>query len=95
MRVEVVRSGGQFCSPQYQVRFFANPKAKVHAVLSEGEQTCVALVALLTELATTSNGSALLFDDPVSSLDHRWRKMVAKRLVAEQNGVRPSCSPTT
>ena len=43
VRVEVVRSGGQFGSPQYQVRLFANPKAKVHIVLSEGEQTCVAL----------------------------------------------------
>lgn len=29
VRVEVVRSGGQYGSPQYQVRFFANPRAKV------------------------------------------------------------------
>jgi energy-coupling factor transporter ATP-binding protein EcfA2 len=83
VRVEVVRSGGQFGSPQYQVRFFANPKAKVHDVLSEGEQTCVALAAFLTELATASHDSALVFDDPVSSLDHRWRNKVAERLVAE------------
>ncbi len=37
VRVEIVRSGGQYGSPNYQVRLFANPKAKVHMVLSEGE----------------------------------------------------------
>jgi energy-coupling factor transporter ATP-binding protein EcfA2 len=83
VRVEVVRSGGKFGSPQYQVRFFANPKARVHDVLSEGEQTCVALAAFLTELATASHDSTLVFDDPVSSLDHRWRNKVAERLIAE------------
>jgi len=83
VRVEVVRSGGQFGSPQYQVRFFANPKARLHDVLSEGEQTCVALAAFLAELATASQESALVFDDPVSSLDHRWRNKVAERLVVE------------
>jgi energy-coupling factor transporter ATP-binding protein EcfA2 len=83
VRVEVVRSGGKFGSPQYQVLLFANPKAKVHMVLSEGEQTCVALAAFLTELATASHKSALVFDDPVTSLDHRWRRKVAERLVAE------------
>ncbi|MEC5293737.1 AAA family ATPase [Aurantimonas sp. C2-6-R+9] len=83
VRVEIVRSGGQYGSPNYQVRLFANPKAKVHMVLSEGEQTCVALAAFLTELATASHKSALVFDDPVTSLDHRWREKVAERLVEE------------
>lgn len=83
IRVEVVRSGGRFGSPQYEVRFFANAKAKVAMVLSEGEQTCVALASYLTELANASHKSALVFDDPVSSLDHRWRRKVAERLVAE------------
>lgn len=83
VRVEIVRSGGKYGSPQYQVRLFANPDAKVHEVLSEGEKTCVALAAFLTELATAAHRSALVFDDPVSSLDHRWRGQVAKRLVEE------------
>ncbi|KRR09831.1 AAA family ATPase [Bradyrhizobium valentinum] len=83
VRVEIVRSGGQYGSPNYQVRLFANPKAKVHSVLSEGEQTCVALAAFLAELATASHKSALVFDDPVTSLDHRWRDKVAERLVKE------------
>lgn len=87
VRVEVVRSGGKFGSPQYEVKLYANPRAKVHEVLSEGEQTCVALASYLTELANASHSSALVFDDPVSSLDHRWRSKVAKRLIKEA-GVR-------
>jgi energy-coupling factor transporter ATP-binding protein EcfA2 len=83
VRVEIVRSGGKYGSPQYQIRFFAAPNAKVASILSEGEQTCVALAAFLTELATASHRSALVFDDPVSSLDHRWRRQVAYRLVEE------------
>jgi energy-coupling factor transporter ATP-binding protein EcfA2 len=43
----------------------------------------VALAAFMTELATATHRSALVFDDPVSSLDHRWRGQVAKRLVEE------------
>lgn len=83
VRVEIVRSGGKYGSPQYQVRLFAKPDAKVHEILSEGEKTCVALAAFMTELATAVHRSALVFDDPVSSLDHRWRGQVAKRLVEE------------
>lgn len=83
VRVEVVRSGGKFGTPQYEVKLYANPKAKVHDVLSEGEQTCVALASYLTELANAAHHSALVFDDPVSSLDHRWRSKVAKRLATE------------
>ncbi len=83
VRVEIVRSGGRSGSPKYQVRLFANPGAKVAVVLSEGEKTCVALAAFLTELATANHHSTLVFDDPVSSLDHRWRKQVAKRLIEE------------
>jgi energy-coupling factor transporter ATP-binding protein EcfA2 len=83
VRVEIARVGGRFGSPQYQVRFLARPDAKVPSVLSEGEQTCVALAAFLTEVATMDHHSTLVFDDPVTSLDHRWRKKVAERLVKE------------
>ena len=83
IRVETVRSGGKYGSPQYQVCLFAKPDAKVQDILSEGEQTCVALASFLTELATAIHKSTLVFDDPVSSLDHRWRSQVARRLVEE------------
>ncbi len=83
VNVEIVRSGGRYGSPQYKVQLFAKADAKVASVLSEGEQTCVALAAFLTELATANHKSALVFDDPVTSLDHRWRYRVAERLVVE------------
>lgn len=83
VRVEIVRAGGKYGSPVYQVKLFANKNAPVHSVLSEGEQTCVALAAFIAELATAPHQSALVFDDPVTSLDHRWRDRVAQRLVEE------------
>jgi energy-coupling factor transporter ATP-binding protein EcfA2 len=83
IRVEMVRAGGQYGSPQYQIRLLAKPGAKVPDILSEGEQTCVAIAAFLAELATAPHSSALVFDDPITSLDHKWRQKVAERLVAE------------
>ena len=83
VRVEMVRAGGQYGSPQYQIRLLAKPDAKVAEILSEGEQTCVAIAAFLAELATAPHTSALVFDDPITSLDHRWRHKVAQRLVKE------------
>ena len=55
----------------------------VSDVLSEGEQRVVAIASLLAEVRTASYYSGLIFDDPVSSLDHIWRDKVAKRLVRE------------
>lgn len=83
IHVEIVRSAGGQGSPRYQVNLANSPKSKVHEVLSEGEQNCVALAAYLTELANSTHKSALVFDDPVSSLDHKWREKVAARLVKE------------
>jgi hypothetical protein len=37
----------------------------------------------LAEASLAHHGSGLVFDDPVSSLDHKYRQYVAERLVAE------------
>ncbi len=83
IHVEIVRAGGGQGSPRYQVKLLGTQNSKVSQVLSEGEQSCVALAAYLTELANATHRSSLVFDDPVSSLDHKWRKNVAVRLVKE------------
>jgi len=83
IRVEMVRAGGVYGSPQYKIRLLAKPDANVPDILSEGEQTCVAIAAFLAELATAPHSSALVFDDPITSLDHKWRHKVAERLAAE------------
>lgn len=69
--------------PRFKVALTRNPTAAVGQVLSEGEHRCVALAAFMAELATTENKSGIVFDDPISSLDHMHREAVAKRLVAE------------
>ncbi|MBK7923173.1 MAG: AAA family ATPase [Gemmatimonadetes bacterium] len=55
----------------------------VEEVLSEGEQRCIALAAFLAELSTQTSPSAIVLDDPVSSLDHERREVIARRLVQE------------
>ena len=52
-------------------------------IASEGEQRCIALALFLSELSTSSHKSSLVFDDPVSSLDHYHREKIAARLVKE------------
>jgi len=69
--------------PRFKVALTRKPNAAVGQVLSEGEHRCVALAAFMAELATTENKSGIVFDDPVSSLDHMHREAVAKRLVTE------------
>ena len=69
--------------PRFKVALTRKPGAAVGQVLSEGEHRCVALAAFMAELATTENKSGIVFDDPVSSLDHMHREAVAKRLVTE------------
>jgi len=69
--------------PRFKIALTRKPTASVGQVLSEGEHRCVALAAFMAELATLGNNSGIVFDDPVSSLDHMHRQAVAKRLVAE------------
>lgn len=60
----------------------ARPGAKLVDVLSEGEQTALGFAGFLTEAHFDTSKSALVFDDPVSSLDHMKRESVARRIVA-------------
>ena len=52
-------------------------------ILSEGEQRVTAIANFLAEIRTNPNNLAIVFDDPVSSLDHMRRSDIAKRLVDE------------
>lgn len=68
---------------RFGLRIANEARSKVHHVASEGEQRCIALAAFLAELSQASHESALVFDDPVSSLDHLHRQQIAARLVKE------------
>jgi ABC-type lipoprotein export system ATPase subunit len=51
------------------------------AILSEGEQRAIAIASFLAEVKLGKGLGGIVFDDPVSSLDHRRRSHVASRLV--------------
>ena len=59
----------------------ARTGTKLTDVLSEGEQTSLGFVGFLTEAHFEPSKSALIFDDPVSSLDHMKRESFARRIV--------------
>jgi AAA15 family ATPase/GTPase len=52
-------------------------------ILSEGEQRAIAIASFLAEVKLGRNLGGVVFDDPVSSLDHARRERVAKRLTIE------------
>jgi energy-coupling factor transporter ATP-binding protein EcfA2 len=79
--VPKVRAGTTFHYLKLNSTTYEN--VSVSSVLSEGEKRAVAIASLLAEVRRASHFSGLVFDDPVSSLDHIWRHKVAKRLVKE------------
>lgn len=56
---------------------------KLDEILSEGEQRAIAIGSFLAELRLANHAGGIVFDDPVSSLDHIRRRHVARRLVEE------------
>jgi len=60
-----------------------NANASLKDILSEGEHRCIALATFLAELRLSDHKSAVVFDDPVSSLDHKWRNKIAGRIAQE------------
>jgi predicted kinase len=52
-------------------------------VLSEGEQTAAALADFLTEVELNGACVGVIFDDPVTSMDHLRKEAIAQRLVTE------------
>lgn len=60
----------------------ARQQATLPRVFSEGERTALGLAAFFTEAHLDGSQSALILDDPVSSLDHVRRALVATRLAA-------------
>ena len=58
-------------------------QTKKSEILSEGEQRAIALAGFLTEVNEVDIGNAIIFDDPVSSLDWDRRALIAERLAEE------------
>ena len=58
----------------------ARQEVKLPRVFSEGERTALGLAAFFTEAYLDGSKSVLILDDPVTSLDHIRRGLVAARL---------------
>ncbi len=83
MPIELRKEKDRQAISYFRVALVERPDAKVGEILSEGEHRCVALAAFLAELVTAQRYSGIVFDDPMSSLDHIHRSAVASRLVEE------------
>ena len=57
------------------------PRAKAKDIISEGEFKAVALAEFFTDITLSQSSSGIIFDDPVTSLDHKIRDKVAEKIV--------------
>jgi len=80
--VKTRNSGGQ---QQFKLALKDAGGPVVATIASEGEQRCIAIAAFLAEMRADNRESAIIFDDPVNSLSHKWSQKVAARLVAESS----------
>ena len=83
MPIELRKVRDRYVQSFFKVALVDKPDEPIGEILSEGEHRCVALAAFLAELVTSRDYSGIVFDDPMSSLDHKYRRRVAKRLVEE------------
>lgn len=83
VEVELIEAGGTEGVLYHKLILTRAPGAELPKVVSEGEQRCLSIAAFFAELSTADDHSGIVFDDPVSSLDYKWREGVARRLVLE------------
>ena len=83
VEVELKEVGGAEGVLYHKLILTRAPGVELPKVVSEGEQRCLSIAAFFAELSTADDPSGIVFDDPVSSLDYKWREGVARRLVEE------------
>ena len=83
LAIELTQARSQHGVSRFQVSLIESKSNNAGDILSEGEYRCVALAGFMAELATNDSRSGIIFDDPVSSLDHLHREAIATRLAEE------------
>lgn len=83
IEVELREAGGAEGVLYHKLLLTRAPGVDLPRVVSEGEQRCLCIAAFFAELSTADDLSGIVFDDPVSSLDYKWREGLARRLVHE------------
>ena len=80
-RVSIARTRAEKGTLLHQPKLVgARQAVKLPRVFSEGERTALGLAAFFTEVSLDGSKSAIILDDPVTSLDHIRRGLVAQRL---------------
>lgn len=83
VEVDLIEAGGSRGALYHKLALKRSPGTDLAEVVSEGEARCLSIASFFAELSTADDRSAILFDDPVSSLDQAWRCGV-------QNGLWPN-----
>lgn len=82
-KVLLEKSGSRRGVTYHRLYLADSREVAVGEIASEGEYRCIAIASFLAEISAAPDGIGVVFDDPVSSLDHRWRFRIAERLVRE------------
>lgn len=84
IKAELVQAPTRYGVPHSEIVLTANgtrSRQKIESIMSEGEQRGLALAGFFTELSMMPHKSAIIFDDPITSLDDENAAKIAKRLV--------------
>lgn len=81
----IIESHGEHGDTVIGLKLRFAEETKPTEVLSEGEQKVCALADFLTEIQLDKANCGIIFDDPVSSLDHIRKDKIAERLVEESS----------
>lgn len=84
LRVKLVQSVNRgVVNIGFNVDGATSANERANGVLSEGELRAVTVAAFLADVTSSDDGSAIIFDDPMTSLDHDFQTKIAIRLVEE------------
>ena len=78
-----IRKGKPYNRLHFSDSSASGRRIPISEILSEGEHRTIAIAAFLAEVGVYNAVRCIVFDDPVSSLDHQHREAVAKRLIEE------------
>lgn len=82
IKVKLVKTGAQKGRIYHKITLTNTTKKEAVAnILSEGEFRVISIAAFLADLNYFSENHPLIFDDPISSLDHIYEEKVAKRII--------------
>jgi len=67
----------------FEVALETDQRADKESILSEGEQRALSIACFLADSHVAGRKAGIIFDDPVTSLDHKRLRRVAERLACE------------